>query len=427
MAKVTHHLYGKGEIEAKRCGGFEFLIRFENNILRWVRYDELVLREAENLVEEKISKPQITLPSDNFKARQVIESLRLGIVPFSAIKNFTIGRNKEIKQINQWLNNKKSGTLMISGEYGSGKTHLLEYVRMNALNENWAVAMVEVGLEESPFYKPYLIYRQIVRNFEVIFNDEKLNFQSYLETAIQKDTSGEIDTHLYLGKIKKLMELAADDSNSLEQLWEWIEGVYDWFKPKLYKMGTAANIYCYLINGISWIAKNIFGLKGFLILFDEAEFINDSDYFYQMSKGKNFLKGLTALAQNKTFLLDEKIGILKYGRKSGLQYCGVPRNDPIRFAWQFPSSLKLLFAITPTDEYLKNAIELLPLKKEYFHIISELIFQYYEIAYQTKIENINPKIVLSKIKVSQIRLLIKQIIEILDILRFNPEKNFGDI
>jgi len=286
MSEITHKIYGKGTVISQRYGGFELKIKFNTDIIRWIRFNDILDTNSIASKKKIVIKPTVPLSTKQFDARQVIESLRMGVVPFKAIQHFTVGRDKEVSQIQKWLSNKnKSGTMFVRGEYGSGKSHLLEFIRLMALNDGWAVSLVEVGLEENPFYKPYMIYREMVKNFKVKINENELNFISFLKMAIENNDSDMMDTHLFFGHLKDLLESDEEE----EKVWEWIEGDYDWYRPKLYRMGTASNIYCYLINGISKIAKELLGLKGFLILFDEAEFINESDYSYQLGKGKTFL------------------------------------------------------------------------------------------------------------------------------------------
>ncbi|MEA3325118.1 MAG: hypothetical protein U9Q37_08280, partial [Euryarchaeota archaeon] len=41
MQSVKHAIYGIGEVQQTRFGGFEISARFEDGILRWIRQDEL--------------------------------------------------------------------------------------------------------------------------------------------------------------------------------------------------------------------------------------------------------------------------------------------------------------------------------------------------------------------------------------------------
>lgn len=421
MSKITHKIYGEGRVISQRYGGFEFKVEFDNGIIRWVRFNDISYQNLSEVREEKsLVKPTVPLSTKQFDARQVIESLRMGVVPFKAIDHFTVGRDKEISQAQKWLSKKnKNGSMFIRGEYGSGKSHLLEYFRLMALNDGWAVSFVEVGLEENPFYKPYMIYREMVKNFRAKIGGRELNFRSFLKMATENDDSDMLNGHLFFGKMKDLLRFDEEE----EKVWEWIEGDYDWYRPKLYRMGTASNIYCYLINGISRIAEELLGLKGFLLLFDEAEFINESDYSYQLSKGKTFLKALTYLSDNKRALVNEKISHLKFGRSSGLQYCGLPRNKPIRFAWELPSNLKIIFAMTPIDGFPGQTIELNALKKSDLKLIVSNIIRYYKIAYNMEFNNLDVDIFFNKLPKEKTRKFIKQVIEILDIKRFYPKEN----
>ena len=147
---VKHGAYGIGEVQKTRFGGFENFVEFEDGILRWIRQDELeFLSGATPVPTVEITEPiGSILPKERFEARKIIEALRLGIVSQGQVDKFTFGRDKAIGQIKEWLNTTDIGSLIISGEYGIGKTHLLDYLYSSVLKSNWAVAKVELDPNE---------------------------------------------------------------------------------------------------------------------------------------------------------------------------------------------------------------------------------------------------------------------------------------
>jgi len=329
------------------------------------------------------------------------------------------------------------GTLFVQGEYGSGKSHLLEYVHTTTLKNRWATAFVEIGYEENPFHKPFLIYQQIIKSFSCFIDEKKLSFQELIKKIVENKKDAQFDSHKYFSVLLRELSqsLEHSDSKMEDKIWEWIEGEYNWHKPHLYKMGTAANIYCYIINGISWAIHHILGLKGLLIIFDEAEYLEVVDYKYQISKGLDFMNGMINLSNNEKTLLEEKIIYpIKKGAKTGLTYCGYPRNDALRFAWKFPSQLKLIFAVTPVD--IKKSkinmqkteiIDLQMLTKDDLLIITFNVVQFYKNAYKINLPDGVVGNLFEKLNRNKTRLFIKNLIESLDIIRFHPNKSLSDI
>jgi Cdc6-like AAA superfamily ATPase len=445
MNQVEHVKYGSGVVLKQRYGGFELYTEFADGISRWVRRDEVsILGEPEVLPRHKLQVGRI--PQDQFTARKAIEALRMGIVPHDSIENFTIGRDKEIKALIKWFENDKKGALFIRGEYGSGKSHLLEYTQIWALKNDWATAAVEIGMEENPFYKPHQIYQEIVRSFRCNFEGKSLDFREVLRYIIQKQDSAVFDNHLYfqefLAKFAELDQNIQEDATGSQQkkkktakrniltensIWEWIEGENNKFKPSLSHAGTSANIYCYLINALSWSVVNLLNLKGLVILFDEAEHIDEITVKRQSEAGESFLNGIIGIAENNEILLSEKISLeKKRGLKTGLVYCGYPRNNPIHYAWKYPTGLKVIFAMTPVQEYI-NMIDLQMLKNDDLLTITCNVAQFYRNAYKVEISDEVITRLFKKLPRQRTRFFIKYCVEALDIIRFHSDKAIEDI
>ena len=54
----------------------------------------------------------------------------------------------------------------MTGVYGVGKTHFLEYINNIALKDNWAVSFLEFDSNSLPLNKPKLLYEEIIRSFQ---------------------------------------------------------------------------------------------------------------------------------------------------------------------------------------------------------------------------------------------------------------------
>lgn len=125
--RVYHHKYGLGKIIGERYKGLELQVEFENGKRRWIKADELIFLPVSHPSPTTLSNMSSQHQSTKFRYRRMIEAFRLGIVPYDCVDDFTFGRDTEISQIRKWLLSPE-GALFVTGEYGSGKTHLMHYI-----------------------------------------------------------------------------------------------------------------------------------------------------------------------------------------------------------------------------------------------------------------------------------------------------------
>lgn len=81
--------------------------------------------------------------------QRIIDSLRLGIPPDGFVRYFTVGRISEITQLTARLQQGKSGALLLKANYGSGKSHLLRFIRESALKEGFAISSVTLDAKSA--------------------------------------------------------------------------------------------------------------------------------------------------------------------------------------------------------------------------------------------------------------------------------------
>jgi hypothetical protein len=79
---------------------------------------------------------------EDLHAQKNIEALRSGIPPDGVVKQFTVGRKSEIDQLHHQLEDPQHRTLLIQSDYGTGKTHLLRYIREIALDAGYIVSLI---------------------------------------------------------------------------------------------------------------------------------------------------------------------------------------------------------------------------------------------------------------------------------------------
>lgn len=105
---------------------------------------------------------------DAAQAQRVIESLRKGIPPDGFVRQFTVGRKDEILGLTKRLRGKETGALLLKANYGSGKTHLLRFIREAALEEGFAVSSVTLDSKSAVrFNRMDQVFGATLRNIEL--------------------------------------------------------------------------------------------------------------------------------------------------------------------------------------------------------------------------------------------------------------------
>jgi hypothetical protein len=105
---------------------------------------------------------------DYAQAQRVIESLRKGIPPDGFVRHFTVGRASEIARLTERLDGVKPGALLLKANYGSGKTHLLRFIRECALEKGFAVSSVTLDSKSGVrFNRMDQVFGAVCRNIEV--------------------------------------------------------------------------------------------------------------------------------------------------------------------------------------------------------------------------------------------------------------------
>jgi hypothetical protein len=105
---------------------------------------------------------------DSSHAQRIIESLRKGIPPDGYVHHFTVGRSKEIGGLRNHLKRPDGTALLLKANYGSGKSHLIRFIREEALAQNYAVSVVALDSNAAiRFNRMDQIFGAICRNIEI--------------------------------------------------------------------------------------------------------------------------------------------------------------------------------------------------------------------------------------------------------------------
>ncbi|MEA2031952.1 MAG: BREX system ATP-binding domain-containing protein [candidate division Zixibacteria bacterium] len=306
---------------------------------------------------------------DTTQAQRVIESLRKGIPPDGFVRNFTVGRSSEIEDLAQRLESPEGMALLLNANYGSGKTHLLRFIREQALSQNYVVSTVTLDAKsEVRFNRMDQIFGAVCRNIEIPSapgNKGIRSFFDYLSKCASDRSSGtywrELSSNWKWDYSEKL-----DSTALFVGLRAWATGkpdiadiVEDWlYQPWQYR-SQRKKLYAILVDGLrrhfrdprpewkfyadevfmfhtqghaqSWAALRDFdglsrvaGFRGMIILFDEFEDVitNITNVAHQEAafwnlfhfySGKHF-PGKTFYAVTPEFIEKCKNRLLQKGR-----------------------------------------------------------------------------------------------------------------
>lgn len=261
--------------------------------------------------------------TDQASALRNLEAMRLGVVPYANLEAYSVGRDREMEMVDADLSATRAGHGAVRaflGDYGLGKTHLLELIAHRALDQNFLVMQVVLDAEDHAPSHPRRVYRALVRSLRYPDRPDAtgLGLAPLLDHAkgldIVEDTfkaarglrgqhiRRDLDegAHLYitpaLHYLKALEEAHDDDDLVLSTefidegrrlLLGWIEGhptlsnqEIDGHlsglpgpKQRIYSLKDYrpwARIYGYALSGLATLAR-LSGYGGLVVLVDEAE------------------------------------------------------------------------------------------------------------------------------------------------------------
>ncbi len=112
----------------------------------------------------------------DIKARKAIEALRCGVPNEKVVRELGCNRPAAEQHFRSLLSEEagmpapnggqKCRGMLVSGGFGSGKSHLLNYLEQLALNEGFVCSRVTIS-KETPFYDDSRVFREAVRRARV--------------------------------------------------------------------------------------------------------------------------------------------------------------------------------------------------------------------------------------------------------------------
>lgn len=483
--RVLHPDFGEGTIIETRRGGRVLVVQFDNQTFpEQVRASSILTFQNSDRSEKKKEKkrkvenlsPEKTDEKDAEDRALIIEALRLGVVPAKEPGAYTVGREKELALVENDLEQveQHGGSVRtFLGDYGTGKTHLLELIRHKLREKGYLVASAVLSSEEVPPSHPKRVYRNLMGSllYPDLVGETGHGLEPLLRKAAQlydvlenfavdeQEYYFEEKRHLYLtpalvytralqNSQNETPEQIQKEEAAFEHMLAWINGepigktasvqksIKEAFPRQkngrifsLMDFRPWSRIYGYLLSGISRLAVAC-GYKGLAILIDEAEFYNllsaeNRDFATLFFKALAFAS-MGSVGNELLPFSEDELNAGGHGRLQKL---------PARFHDQ--ANLYTVFAMTPSEDGVKalagavpasQIAELTQLKREDYNVLVERVVDFYIGAWPNA--NIPRKVIrpMQKIagnmlntgRLENPRQAMKFIIEILDIVRHEP-------
>ncbi len=287
---VEHPIFGRGQLVAKYRNGTQWLVRFDNGLrFRCPRREFAGQEDVVGITTTRPPLPQTPpMPPARFQARQLVESLRVGVAPPQHVRELTIGLKKERASLQEGLNqaHKEGGAVRaVLGEYGYGKTHLIELTAQEALDRGFLAAVSSLDLQELPPHRSFDIYASLMRNLRYPDTDER-GVGPLFERAAATPAILERLRELLLVEndplVVGLQAIRSTASARQRKVWlQWLMGGRRVKRmnpatprgirfPSIYRVGHNARQMAYLLSGVSVLAR-LNGYSGLAIMLDEAE------------------------------------------------------------------------------------------------------------------------------------------------------------
>ena len=363
--EVEHPQFGRGQVVAAYRNGADWLVRFDSGL----RFR----RPRGEFVGHQDDPTTIALPSgptkppmrpEQLDARQLLEALRAGIAPAQHVRELTIGLAAEQTDLHRALlraHEEGGAARAVFGEYGFGKSHIVEWTSQTALEQNFLVAAVSLDLYELPPHRAFDIYAALMRALRYPDSDER-GLEHLLEQAaslpglpdqLARSTPVEVDP--WTAGVTAWLDAS---SSRRRKAWrQWLEGgrrqnsmnrgwPSDVRFPTIYRVGQNARQIAYLLSGFSVLARLV-GYSGLCVLVDEAESYSLL-YPYQRPKAGQFFSAMiyTALRDQQQHIDPDSFPQHRW------------RDYPLGYAER--QSLFFLFTLThsdrrmPVDEWLDD-------------------------------------------------------------------------
>jgi Cdc6-like AAA superfamily ATPase len=246
----------------------------------------LCLSCAHYISNEWATENQENLINQN-KAQIVINALQQGIPPQFGILQLVFGRDEQKKIVEQHLemvSNGNSRFLVVSGAYGTGKTHLLQFILERSLLDDFVASKIALKTECS-FKEQITVYSELMR-FLVIPDKRGEDAIDWIARRVgRKQLPRCVPENIALA-----FEKATDQMDHRRIFLDYISGrsvpvnqLRSLSSIPRIKMKLEDEDFMDLINGMAAICNQI-EYSGMVLLFDEVENLISSSLTPQQSE-----------------------------------------------------------------------------------------------------------------------------------------------
>jgi len=286
--------------------------------------------------------------------RQAIEALRLGVVPAEHVSDYTVGRERQLARVEELLR-EGGGLRVVWGDYGAGKTHLLDIVEELGRKDGFMTARIVLDPREVPPTHPKRLYSALVEHVRYP-NDLAQGLEPLFRRLVRSDgQAGSGPTSYSRFYSAFLHALDVGDPDLLDWMRDYVDGCYmdvadgnrllrrrGWQGDNLLTLSdyrTYGRMYVHLLGTVATWARDA-GFGGLLLLFDEVEFV-DALSRTELEYALEVLKHFAAVTVPRGDLGFDPDDLYRGGHQ-------VHRRIPLRFSEDQP--LAVVFALTPLEE-----------------------------------------------------------------------------
>ncbi len=296
--KVTHPDYGQGIVN-QVLGGTAVVNFFGDDL----DVDVLTLTPIGKIASQVADRTKEDRSQDKTSFRAAFEAINLGVAPsdYGQLIDLTI-RSDELKtRVSAWLADapQKGLCKVVFGYYGSGKSHMLKFIRCMALEAGWAVAYIEFDPKAADPAKPHLVYQNLMAALEFPQREDGRQADGFMgfikevrdhwaqknirNNAIFKSNPWFSRAFEILMKYPHMPDLMEEYRDACS----WLSGNHNSFQtvnalarekglkvkvPRMPVTKETADIYVHHLVVVNILCK-LLGYKGLAIILDEAEHV----------------------------------------------------------------------------------------------------------------------------------------------------------
>jgi hypothetical protein len=296
--KVTHLEYGQGIV--KQILGDTVVVNFYGDDLD---VDVLTLTPIVEIAPPVTDRTKEDRSQDKTSFRAAFEAINLGVAPPDSgqLIDLTIRSDELKKQVSGWLTHapQKGLCKVVFGYYGSGKSHMLKFVRSMALKAGWAVAYLEFDPKAADPAKPHLVYQNLMAALEFPKREDGRQSEGFIgfvkevrDHWAQKNirNNAVFKSNPWFSRTFEILMKYPHMPDVMEEYLDaclWLAGNHNSFQtvnalarekglkikvPRMPVTKETADIYVHHLVVVNTLCK-LLGYKGLTIILDEAEHV----------------------------------------------------------------------------------------------------------------------------------------------------------